>query len=190
MLYRFLIRKLVCKELPRVRFQVEIKGSTYHQRIEKEPTDEKSYNILPSGERISRYTAGALVQGHLPAHRATAMVGIIAERGTGRMVRNEDNVLGSRHGDAELLPDVPVRRGGLVARATGAAELRAGAVARGGDVAAVPRGVGIAGAADRRRFGVDGGRGYPLDRGRGGVEEDESDRADGGPHLCVFSLVT
>lgn len=55
------------------------------------------------------------------------------------------------HVEAELFVDVEVTAGRLVACATGAVETGAGIDARGGDVAVVLPGEGVAGAADRGR---------------------------------------
>jgi hypothetical protein len=142
--------------------------------------------------KVSRNAPRPLIHRHLPTHHGATIVRIIAQRGTRRIIRDVDDVLEPGKGDTELSPNIAVRRG-LVARATGAAEMRAGAVARGRDVAPVLGGVGVAGAADRGGFGtemlVDGGRVHRSDCGGGGIEEDEGEGGDRRPHVFCYIYI-
>ena len=90
----------------------------------------------------SRHTDSRRQQGHLLAEIRPIPERVIAERVAGLTRGDENQELVVGHVDAEV-----VAVAGFEARATGAVEFRAGVDARGGYVAAVKAGDGVAGSA-------------------------------------------
>lgn len=101
----------------------------------------------------------------LGAQRSSAIVRMVTERVADSVFRREDEELVVGHLQTELLADVVVVHGGLVARAAGTVEVFACVDTRRRRVAAVLARERVAGAADGSRRGVavsDGGRCHQM----------------------------
>lgn len=119
-----------------------------------------------------------IIDRNLRAKIGTKAVGVVAKSVARGALRSENQELIVLHVKTELLGDIVVVLGGLVAGTAGAVEAASSVDARGGDVAVVLTRDGVAGSALRRRRRVTA-RSCHGGRGEEGGEED-----GGGLHVA------
>lgn len=101
---------------------------------------------------------------HLLAQLRSSSGGVITKRITNSILRHKDQELEVGHRQPELLVNIKIVLGSLVTGTAGAVEGGARVDARGGDVAAVLAGDGVAGAAFGGRW---------VGEGQGGCREED-----------------